>query len=231
MTRTEEIAAGLASVRERIARACEAAGRPDDVTLIVVTKNFPASDVRILADMGVTDVGENRHQEAVTKAAQCADLPLTWHMIGQLQRNKASAVLSWADLIHTVDRVPLAEAVDRAAGSAGVVQDVLVQVSLDMPVTADRGGCDPATLEDLCAVIQQAEHLRLRGVMGVGPHPGDPDEAFARLAGIADRVQAAHPAATVISAGMSDDLAEAIAHGATHVRVGSAVLGTRPVLE
>ena len=231
MTRAAEIRGGLADVRERIRRACDAAKRPDDVTLIVVTKNFPASDIRILADEGVTDVGENRHQEAAAKAAECSDLPLTWHMIGQLQRNKAAAVLSWADLIHTVDRTALADAIDRAALAAGVVQDVLVQVSLDQPVRPDRGGCDPGVLEDVFAVIQDAPNLRLRGVMSVAPYPGDPEAAFRRLAELAARVRALDPSATIMSAGMSDDLTEAIAQGATHVRVGSAVLGRRAVLE
>lgn len=231
MTRVQEIREGLAAVRARIARACEIAGRPDDVTLIVVTKTFPASDVRILADLGVTDVGENRHQEASAKADECADLPLTWHMIGQLQRNKAAAVVTWADVIQTVDREPLAQAIGRAAMSAGVTRDVLVQVSLDLPVRADRGGCDPSDVPALCDLVTETPGLRLRGVMAVAPHPGDPDEAFARLAQVAGQVRARDPEARMISAGMSEDLEAAVAHGATHVRVGSAVLGTRPALQ
>lgn len=231
MTRVQEIREGLDEVRARIARACDAAGRPDDVTLIVVTKTFPASDVRILGELGVTDVGENRHQEASAKALACADLELTWHMIGQLQRNKAAAVRTWADVIQTIDRGELADAVGRAARNAESVQDVLLQVSLDVPVRDDRGGCAPVDVEGLCNRITADPGLRLRGVMAVAPYPGDPQEAFARLAEVTLRVQALVPTATMVSAGMSDDLEAAIAHGATHVRVGSAVLGRRPALQ
>lgn len=231
MTRAQEIAEGLTEVRDRIARACERAGRPNDVTLIVVTKTFPASDVRILAELGVTDVGENRHQEGSEKAAACADLPLTWHMIGQLQRNKARAVVAWADVIQTVDREALAHAIGRAAVDDGLTQDVLVQVGLDEPARPDRGGCAPVDVPGLCVAVTGTPGLRLRGVMAVAPHPGDPDAAFARLAQVATRVRDVAPQAVIVSAGMSDDMEAAIAHGATHVRVGSAVLGRRPTLQ
>jgi pyridoxal phosphate enzyme (YggS family) len=227
VTRADDIAANLAAVRRRIAEACGAAGRsPDEVSLVVVTKFFPASDVRALADLGVTDVGENRHQEASDKAAECADLGLRWHFIGALQSNKASAVASYADVVESVDRAKLVGPLDRGAGDRTV--DVLLQVSLDPPGSGHRAGADPAILADLSAAVAAADHLRLCGLMAVAPLGEDPAEAFARLAGIRAGFLADHPGATALSAGMSGDLEQAIAHGATHVRVGSAVLGPRP---
>ena len=231
VTRRGEIEAGLANVRDRISRACAAAGRPNDVTLVVVTKTYPASDVRILAELGVRDVGENRHQEAEPKARECADLGLTWHMIGQLQRNKAAGVVDWADVIETIDRAALADAVNRSCLAVGRVCDVLIQVNLDRPARPERGGCDPEDVAEVCRHGVGLPGLRVQGVMGVAPYPGDPGEAFSRLAGLAEGVRAIVPTATVLSAGMSEDLEVAIAHGATHVRVGSAVLGRRPALQ
>jgi pyridoxal phosphate enzyme (YggS family) len=234
VTRADDIAANLAVVRRRIADACRAAGRsPDDVSLVVVTKFFPASDVRVLADLGVTDVGENRHQEASEKAAECADLGLRWHFIGALQSNKASAVASYADVVESVDRAKLVGPLDRGAGDRTV--DVLLQVSLDPPGSDHRAGADPATLGDLAAAVEAADHLDLRGLMAVAPLPAPggptPGESFARLAEIRAGFLADHPGATTLSAGMSADLEEAITHGATHVRVGSAVLGPRPTVK
>lgn len=230
MSRADQVAANLEAVRRRIADACEAAGRSaDDVSLVVVTKFFPASDVRLLADLGVTDVGENRHQEAAEKAAECADLGLRWHFIGALQSNKAAAVASYADVVESVDRAKLVGPLDRGAGER--VLDVLLQVSLDPPGAGNRAGADPATLGDLADAVVATDHLRLRGLMAVAPLGEDPARAFARLADVRDAFVAAHPSATVLSAGMSGDLEHAIAHGATHVRVGSAVLGPRPAVK
>jgi pyridoxal phosphate enzyme (YggS family) len=230
VTRADDLAANLAVVRRRIADACDAAGRsPDDVSLVVVTKFFPASDVRVLADLGVTDVGENRHQEAADKAAECADLGLRWHFIGALQSNKAAAVASYADVVESVDRPKLVGALDRGAGERTV--DVLLQVSLDPPGSDHRAGADPATLAELGAAVEAAEHLRLCGLMAVAPLGEDPAEAFARLADIRAGFLEDHPRATAVSAGMSGDLEQAIARGATHVRVGSAVLGERPAVK
>ncbi|MQW76460.1 YggS family pyridoxal phosphate-dependent enzyme [Nocardioides sp. dk4132] len=225
--RREELAAGLEAVRGRIARACHDAGRtPDEVTLLVVTKFFPASDVRLLAGLGVTDVGENRHQEAAEKARECADLGLRWHFIGGLQSNKAAAIAGYADAVHSVDRAKLVAPLDR--GAAGREVDVLLQVSLDPPGAAGRAGADPETLGDLAEVVEGAEHLRLRGLMAVAPLGEDPARAFARLAEIRRTFLTQHPEATWLSAGMSNDLEQAVAAGATHVRIGSAVLGSRP---
>lgn len=228
-TRGEELATNLASVRERIARACDGAGRdPGDVELVVVTKFFPGSDVRILADLGVTDVGENRHQEAEAKAEECADLGLRWHFIGGLQSNKAAAVARYADVVESLDRAKLVGGLDRGASERGRELEVLVQVSLDAPGTERRAGVDPAALGDLVEAVRGAQHLRLRGLMAVAPLGEDPAAAFARLAAMRADVLRQEPDATWLSAGMSGDLEEAVDAGATHVRVGSAVLGSRP---
>lgn len=227
--RTAELAANLRAVRDRIARACDAAGRPP-ATLIVVTKFFPADDVLRLAELGVTDVGENRDQEAKAKHAQCAGLPLTWHFIGQLQTNKAKSVVTYADLVHTVDRPGLAQALDKAAARAGMSLDVLLQVNLDQPIRPERGGCDPALVGELVQQIQAREALRLRGVMAVAPLGEDPAPAFARLSLIADEVRQVTPEASIVSAGMSSDLEVAVSHGATHLRIGTAVMGSRPTV-
>lgn len=228
MSRREEIAANLAVVKDRIAAACADAGRdPGEVQLVVVTKYFPASDVRLLADLGVTDVGENRHQEAEAKAAECADLGLTWHFIGGLQSNKAAAVAAYADVVESVDRAKLVAPLARP----GRPVDVLLQVSLDPPGREGRAGADPADLAALASRVAEAEPLRLRGLMAVAPLGADPAPAFERLAVIHRDLLADHPGATWLSAGMSGDLEHAVRHGATHVRIGSAVLGSRPSVQ
>ena len=232
MSRADEIRDGLTAVRQRIERACGDTGRdPDEVTLVVVTKFFPGTDVRILADLGVTDVGENRHQEAEAKAAELADLRLTWHFIGSLQSNKAAAVAQYADVVQSVDRPKLLTGLSRGShqrATSGSRLDCLVQVDLDPAPKPGRGGCAPGDVPELAAAVDATEGLRLRGVMAVAPLDADPVEAFAGLARIADDVRRAHPDATWLSAGMSADLEAAIGHGATHLRVGSAVLGQRP---
>ncbi|MBB6626336.1 YggS family pyridoxal phosphate-dependent enzyme [Nocardioides sp. KIGAM211] len=229
MSRHDQLAAGLATVRERIAGACADAGRdPDEVRLVVVTKFFPESDVRLLADLGVTDVGENRHQEAEAKAAACADLALTWHFIGGLQSNKAAAVASYSHVVESVDRAKLVGPLAKGAGAREQPLDVLLQVSLDPPGAEGRAGADAADLPALAGRVAEAEHLVLRGLMAVAPLGGDPVAAFARLAELHRSFVSAHPAATWLSAGMSGDLEHAVRAGATHVRVGSAILGSRP---
>ena len=181
--RHDEIAAGLAAVRERIDRACADAGRSaDDITTIVVTKFFPSSDVRLLADLGVRHVGENRHQEAVEKAAECADLDLDWHFIGALQSNKAAAVAGYADAVHSVDRAKLVGGLSRGAQEHDREIDCLVQVSLDPPDASGRSGAAFEEIPALAERILEADWLRLRGVMGVAPLDGDAREAFDKLA-------------------------------------------------
>jgi pyridoxal phosphate enzyme (YggS family) len=227
--RRAELAANLATVHGRIAAACADAGRaPDDVRLVVVTKFFPSSDVRLLAELGVTDVGENRHQEAEVKAAECADLSLTWHFIGALQSNKAAAVATYAQVVESVDRPKLVAPLDAGAHRRSHSVDVLLQVSLDPPGADHRAGAEPVRLADLAAAVDAAGMLRLRGLMAVAPLDADPAEAFGRLATIRDDFLVGHPDAAWLSAGMSADLEHAVKMGATHVRIGSAVLGSRP---
>ena len=229
MSRRDELERNLETVRGRIAGACAEAGRPaDGVRLVVVTKFFPASDVRLLADLGVTDVGENRHQEAEAKAAECADLDLAWHFIGGLQSNKAAAVAAYAGVVESLDRAKLVAGLERGAQARSEPLDVLLQVSLDTGEGAGRSGADPADLEQLARAVDDADHLRLRGLMAVAPLGEDPAPAFARLAVLRQQFLSSHPGAEVLSAGMSNDLEQALAVGATHVRVGSAVLGSRP---
>jgi pyridoxal phosphate enzyme (YggS family) len=235
--RQAELAENLARVEERIEGACVAAGRRrDDVTLIVVTKTYPASDVRLLAELGVRHVAENRDQEAAAKAAECAGAPVTWHFVGQLQTNKARSVAGYADVVHSVDRTRLVGALSSAARSHGRRLDCLVQVALDAEseTAGGRGGAAPDSVMALGDAVADAQDLRLAGVMTVapltGPYAGRPASAFGRLREISTDLCTRHPAATMVSAGMSSDLEEAVAEGATHVRVGSAVLGERPRL-
>ncbi|WP_200209738.1 YggS family pyridoxal phosphate-dependent enzyme [Micromonospora coerulea] len=236
--RRAELAAGLAQVRARIADACAAAGRDRaEVTLVAVTKTYPAGDVVALAGLGVADVGENRDQEAAPKAAEVAAAGVTprWHFIGQLQRNKCRSVVRYADVVQSVDSVRLAGALD-AAAAAGRDRplDVLVQVSIDGDPA--RGGALPDStdpdrgLGPVAAALAGAGALRLGGLMAVAPLGWEPERAFARLAEVTEQFRRDHPQATVLSAGMSGDLETAIGYGATHVRVGSALLGMRPTL-
>ena len=226
--RDEELQSGLGRVRARIRTACAAVDRPpEDVTLVVVTKTFPASDVRRLAALGVRDIGENRHQEARDKVARLHTRgELTVHFIGQLQTNKAAGVAEYADVVHSVDRLRLVEALDRGAHRAGRQLGALVEVALDEE--QGRGGVAPAEAPLVADGIAAAAHLDLRGVMAVAPLGADPAPAFARLAEVARGIRASHPGARWLSAGMSGDLEAAVAHGATHLRVGSAILGSRP---
>jgi PLP dependent protein len=230
--RRAEIAANLATVEDRIVAACRAAGRPrNEITLVAVTKTFPASDVGHLATLGVRDVGENRAGDGAEKAAACAAAGVTgisWHFVGQLQTNKAAQVAGYADVVHSVDRTRLVGALDRSAGEARRRLACLVQV--DLSGEPGRGGAEPDDVVALADAVASAEHLDLRGVMAVAPLGAQPEAAFARLADTAAEVRAAHPGAVVISAGMSGDLEAAIAHGATHLRVGTALLGSRPSL-
>lgn len=234
--RTAEIAANLATVRERIAAACIAAGRvPAEVTLVAVTKTYPAADVLRLASLGVPDIGENRDQEAAPKAAEAAaaGVDVRWHFVGRLQRNKARSVAGYADLVHSVDSVRLAGALAAAAGARERPLGVLVQVSVDGDVSrggAVPGGPDDIDLDRVADAVATAEGLALRGVMAVAPVDWQPAEAFARLAAVAGRLRDRYPGATILSAGMSGDLEAAIEHGATHVRIGAALLGKRAPL-
>ncbi|MFD4613671.1 YggS family pyridoxal phosphate-dependent enzyme [Streptomyces sp. NPDC058440] len=235
--RRNELAANLAKVERRIAAACAAAGRArEEVTLIVVTKTYPASDVRILSELGVRHTAENRDQEAAPKAAECADLPLTWHFVGQLQTNKVRSVVGYADVVQSLDRSRLVTALSTEAVRAERELGCLIQVALDAGESGrgERGGVGPGGIEELADLVARSEGLRLDGLMTVAPltgeYAGRQQAAFERLMDLSTDLRAAHPAATMVSAGMSGDLEQAVAAGATHVRVGSAVLGVRPRL-
>ncbi|MBY8345566.1 YggS family pyridoxal phosphate-dependent enzyme [Streptomyces spinosirectus] len=235
--RKDELAANLAKVERRIADACEAAGRArEEVTLIVVTKTYPASDVRILSELGVRHVAENRDQDAAPKAAECSDLPLTWHFVGQLQTNKVRSVVGYADLVQSVDRVRLVTALSKEAVRQEREIGCLLQVALDADEggRGERGGVGPDGIEELGEAVARAPGLRLDGLMTVAPltgqYAGRELAAFERLMDLSTDLRRTHPAANMVSAGMSADLEQAVAAGATHVRVGTAVLGVRPRL-
>lgn len=225
----------LHAVRARVDAAARAAGRdPSSVALLAVSKTFPADDVRALAALGQQDFGENRAQDLIGKARELADLapagvPLRWHFIGQLQRNKAAAVARLGAVVHSVDRRPLVDVLDRAGRELDRPVDVLLQVDLGGPEgeEAARGGADPADVPALADAVAAAPGLRLRGLMAVAPRGAEPGPAFARLAELAARIRADHPGAVELSAGMSADLEAAVAAGATVVRVGTALFGHR----
>jgi PLP dependent protein len=234
--RTTQLAERLAAVQRRIGTAAAQAGRGDDLpTLIVVTKFHPAADIRRLAALGVRDVGENRDQEASSKAAELAGLELNWHFVGQLQSKKAKSVARYAHAVHSIDRPGLVEGLERAIAAE---QDrtgrgdlrCFIQVSLDDDASAHRGGAAPDEVPLLAERLAAAPGLELAGVMAVAPLGTSPDVAFEKLAAISASLVAAHPSATAISAGMSQDLEAAIRFGATHLRIGSDILGSRPAV-
>jgi PLP dependent protein len=230
-TRREHLRRSIQVVRRRIADAAVSAGRsPDDVTLIVVTKTFPASDVRLLASLGVHDIGESRHQEALAKTEECSDLPLTWHFVGRLQSNKAAAVARYASAVHSLDRLALVSRLGAGAARSGRRVDCLIQVNLRENHDHRGGGASLSEVDRLADSVAAQDGLVLRGVMAIAPLGADPVGAFEQLAEISQRVRRVHSTAGWVSAGMSDDFEAAVAHGATHVRVGGAVLGARPLL-
>lgn len=219
----DTLEARVLEVQERIAAAARAAGRDaSEITTIVVTKFHPAELVRELYALGIRHVGENRHQEAVAKQAELSELDLTWHFIGQLQSNKARAVAEYARVIHSVDRPSLVSALSHQDREV----DVFLEINLtDVP---GRGGVLPVELESLCEAVLQVPVLSLRGVMAVAPVDEKPSRAFERVLEYADRVRAMAPGARDLSIGMSGDFEDAIALGATHLRIGTAITGKRP---
>jgi PLP dependent protein len=221
---TEAPAARLAAFLDEL----EGARRARGVTLVVVTKFHPVDLVRELAAAGHRDFGESRHPEARDKAEATAGLGLTWHFVGQLQRKKARQVARYADVLHSVDSTDLVDALDGGEpGDERPVRDALVQINLtDDPA---RGGVDPAGIEALAERVAASEALRLRGVMAVAPLGEEPGRAFERLATYAERVRRLDASADWISAGMSADWREALEHGATHLRIGTAITGNRAV--
>lgn len=240
MTREAELAMAMAGVRARVDAACTAAGRrASEVTLVAVTKFYPAADAAALARLGSLDLGESREQEATAKVAECAGLlgsqgPVPrWHMLGSIQRNKAKAIARWAHAAHSVDSPRLTMALGKAAvaaldeGARTTPLEVYLQVSIDGDPT--RGGALPDELGELAELAAGTAGLRLAGLMAVPPIGADVDVAFATLAELSEEVASQHPGAGGISAGMSADLEAAITHGSTCVRVGTAILGARPI--
>lgn len=239
--RESDLATALAALQDRLSRAAREARRdPAEIALLPITKFFPASDVAILWRLGCRAFGESREQEASAKIADFTNLTgasdVRWHMVGQIQSNKAKAVAAWADTVHSVSTAKVAAALDR--GVARAIDDglrsapmrVFVQISLDGDTS--RGGVDigdPGAVDALCDQVAGAAGLRLAGLMAIPPLGADPDSAFAALAAEQHRVLRNHPDATELSAGMSQDLEAAVRHGSTCVRVGTALMGQRPL--
>ncbi len=236
-----DLADALTVVRSRLTRAAQAAGRnADEIELLPITKFFPATDVLILTRLGCTAFGESREQEGLNKAAEVSTMsgsaPIRWHMVGRIQRNKARSIAGWAYAAHSVDSDKLITALDRAA--VGALEEgrraeplrVYIQLSLDGD--EKRGGVDVARadrIDELCAAAQAAEGLNFVGLMAIPALGSDPDDAFARLHAEHQRVQHGYQQRLELSAGMSSDLEVAVKHGSTCVRVGTALLGQRPL--
>jgi PLP dependent protein len=242
-SRESELANALDVVRSRLAAAAHAAGRnADEIALLPVTKFFPATDVAILFGLGCSSFGESREQEASTKVADVARWagadarPIHWHMVGQIQRNKARSLARWAHTVHSAASVRVVNALDRAVGAARQEGErtgrlrVYLQLSLDGDVS--RGGVDislPGAVDELCARVAASRNLELVGLMSIPPLTWEAEAAFARLQAEHARVLQAHPGAVGLSAGMSGDLEVAVKHGSTCVRVGTALMGSRPL--
>ncbi|HWC14265.1 MAG TPA: YggS family pyridoxal phosphate-dependent enzyme [Actinomycetota bacterium] len=221
------IAERVARVQRRIQDACAGAGRsPDEVTLVAIGKTFPAHVVRAALDAGVPDLGENRAQELREKALVITDA--RWHFVGALQTNKVRQVVGVAQLIHSVDRIGVAEAIARRARSIGRVQDVLIEVNIGREPS--KSGVDPAAVEALADETTRLEGVRLRGLMAIPPATADPEQArawFRELRALRDRLAETNGHACELSMGMSRDLEVAVEEGATLVRVGEAIFGPR----
>ena len=220
INRRSEITSNLEAVRDQISKASLSAGRSlDEITLIAVTKTFPASDVEILRDLGITDFGENRDSDAAPKASTVAG---TWHFQGQIQSNKLKSITSWANVIHSLDEIRHFEVIEKNAPHP---LDIFCQVSLDG--SEGRGGVSEQKLYELAQAIEKSATHRLQGLMAVAPLGVDPTVAFSKLSAIHKAFMADFPNANKLSAGMSGDFKEAIAYGATHIRIGSQILGSR----
>ena len=220
-SRYDEIASNVKSVQEQIKSAAESCGRkPEEITLIAVTKTFPGSDVHILASLGINQYGENRDSDAAPKAAA---VPGTWHFQGQIQSNKLKSIASWANVIHSLDEIGHIQTLDKVSTHR---IGVFLQVSLDG--AEGRGGANPPDLSALADSVLNSANLDLMGLMAVAPLDISSDAAFEKLASIYAAFKQSYPMATSLSAGMSNDFESAITHGATHIRVGSSILGSRP---
>jgi PLP dependent protein len=223
-SRIEELSKNLDSIRARVAVAAQNSGRNlSEITLIVVTKTFPASDVKILYDLGARDFGENRDQEASVKSAELPD-DCRWHFQGQIQSNKLKSIVNWADVLHSIDDLAHARKLDSLV-SPDTEKDIFIQVSLDnLP---NRGGVLPELVPEFLDGLTVFPHLNVQGLMAVAPLDEEPAAAFRRLKELSDQIVKVHPGAKEISAGMSNDFEAAISQGATHIRIGSQILGVR----
>ena len=224
MSRKDQILSNLESVNEKISAAAQAAGRsPSEITLIAVTKTFPVSDLEILYELGVRNFGENRDQEAAPKvSALPADI--TWHFQGGIQSNKLKSISNWASVIHSVDKFKYAQMISQF--SVGKTKEIFIQVSLDT-IPQSREGVDPADLMQLAEQIMSLPNLEVKGLMAVAPLDQPTEQAFVRLQQIQQKFIQLYPAASSLSSGMSGDYELAISLGATHVRIGSSILGSR----
>jgi PLP dependent protein len=239
--RERELAEALSAVRARLASAAEAANRnPNEIELLPITKFFPASDVLILRRLGCLEFGESREQEASKKSAEVGAVlgtePIRWHMVGRIQRNKARSIAQWAYAAHSVDSAKVITALDRAASEAleqgGRPEPLRVYIQLSLDGDESRGGVDigrPDSVDELCAAVAGADGLALAGLMAIPPLDADPEDAFTRLQEEKERVQKAFAQPLGLSAGMSSDLESAVKHGSTCVRVGTALMGQRPL--
>jgi pyridoxal phosphate enzyme (YggS family) len=226
--RKDELASHLHDIRNRVSRACNAAGRDaDEVTIIAVTKTWPLADVLTLYDLGVRDFGESKDQEAKSKFLVQLPPDARRHFIGQIQTNKIRSIASYSDLVHAVDRQEVIEKLERAADQLGRTFEFLLQVSLSDAPEVHRAGVSPSELESLMSRAQDTQHIRCVGLMAVAPLNVEPQDAFERLGRVWSEARAHHPDLSILSAGMSEDLEQAIRFGATHVRIGSALLGNR----
>jgi hypothetical protein len=224
MSRVDEISANLEKVKEQIKLAAASANRlSDDITLVVVTKTFPVSDIEILYSLGIRDFGENRDQEASAKVGL---LPkdVRWHFQGQIQSNKLKSITSWASFIHSVDQLRYAQMISDY--SAGNEKPIFMQVSLDKPPQS-RSGVNPSELLELAGAISELPGIRLQGLMAVAPVNSPAEQAFAELEDIRSVFLSTFPDAKSLSIGMSGDYQIAIKYGATHIRIGSSILGIR----
>ena len=224
MNRPEQIAANLKQVNENIASAAKKAGRSiDEITLIVVTKTFPLSDLEILYELGLREFGENRDQEAVEKVDKLPN-DIKWHFQGGIQSNKLKSIATWASCIHSVDQLKYAQIISDQ--NIPIAKPIFIQLSLDEPPES-RGGVDPAKLFDLALSIEKLPGVSLQGLMAVAPLTSPLSDSFARLRAIQDEFKAVYKNATYLSAGMSGDYEMAISYGTTHLRIGSSILGNR----
>lgn len=224
MSRVNEISANLEKVKEQIKLAAASANRlSEDITLIAVTKTFPVSDIEILYSLGIRDFGENRDQEASAKVGL---LPkdVRWHFQGQIQSNKLKSITSWASFIHSVDQLRYAQMISDY--SAGNEKPIFMQVSLDKPPQS-RSGVNPSELLELAGAISALPGIRLQGLMAVAPVNSPAEQAFAELEDIRSDFLSTFPNAKSLSIGMSGDYQIAIKYGATHIRIGSSILGIR----